>query len=124
MQVRLENVTLARFLTVLIVLLANDGLWFRYSLHRVYTQIDRSQVRLRYGVGAWCLLALAISAAASTKTRKEALSWGAAVGLVCYGVFNSTELAIRSDWTVRTALADTLWGIFSCCAAAGLLVDV
>ena len=40
--------------------------------------------------------------------------YGAAMGLVIYGVYDFTCLAIFKDWPVKMAFVDWGWGIFLC----------
>ncbi|MBU0998557.1 DUF2177 family protein [Patescibacteria group bacterium] len=40
------------------------------------------------------------------------LMWGAIFGLVVYGVYNLTNLAILANWTLKLTIVDILWGIF------------
>lgn len=44
----------------------------------------------------------------------QALGWGAAFGVVLYGVYDLTNLAVLEKWTVKVAIADILWGIVLC----------
>lgn len=48
---------------------------------------------------------------------------GAALGLVIYGTYDLTNLAVLADWDGKVALADVLWGVFfsaaTACAAYG-----
>ena len=43
-------------------------------------------------------------------TYWHALGWGALFGLVMYGVYDLTNLAVLEKWTVRVTLADLAWG--------------
>jgi len=40
------------------------------------------------------------------------LMWGAIFGLVVYGVYDLTNLAILANWTLKLTVVDILWGIF------------
>ena len=40
--------------------------------------------------------------------------WGALFGLVLYGVYDLTNLAVLDKWTLRLAIADMLWGCVLC----------
>lgn len=44
----------------------------------------------------------------------QAFAWGAAFGLVLYGVYDLTNLAVLDKWTVRMTVADILWGCMLC----------
>lgn len=37
--------------------------------------------------------------------------WGAIYGLILYGVYDLTNLAILADWTLKLTIVDILWGI-------------
>lgn len=39
------------------------------------------------------------------------LMWGGIYGLVVYGVYDLTNLAILSNWTLRLTIVDIIWGI-------------
>lgn len=72
---------------------------------------------LLYALCAGGLLAFAIVPAQSLP--RAALA-GAFLGLVVYGVYDLTNLAVLAGWTVRVALADMAWGTVVCAAAASV----
>lgn len=47
-------------------------------------------------------------------TAFQAFGWGAVFGLVLYGVYDLTNLAILEKWTIRMTLADIAWGSVLC----------
>ena len=47
-------------------------------------------------------------------TAWQAIGWGALYGLVLYGVYDLTNLAVLEKWTVRMTLADIVWGCVLC----------
>ncbi len=47
-------------------------------------------------------------------TAWQAIGWGALYGLVLYGVYDLTNLAVLEKWTVRMTLADIAWGCVLC----------
>ena len=97
------------FCVALVTLLFMDACWFTIALRlKVYPSFEG--VRLYYALLAWTALAFAISTLRAAD-HWDAVRWGLSVGSVTYAVFNGTELAIRPDWTVRTALVDLLWGM-------------
>ena len=53
-----------------------------------------------------------------TTTHLRAMGHGATVGLVIYGIFNATNMAMFSEYRLAPALIDTLWGtlLFAACA--------
>lgn len=48
----------------------------------------------------------------------QAAGWGAVFGLVLYGVYDFTNLAILDRWTLAVTVADIFWGCFLCAASA------
>lgn len=51
----------------------------------------------------------------------QAFSWGALFGLVLYGVYDLTNLAVLDKWTMRLAIADMLWGCVLCGATSAIM---
>lgn len=51
-------------------------------------------------------------------TLWQAFAWGAAFGLVLYGVYDLTNLAVLEKWTLRVTLADMAWGMVLCGTSA------
>lgn len=47
-------------------------------------------------------------------TTGTALAWGALFGLVLYGVYDMTNLAVLEKWTTRLAIVDIAWGCVLC----------
>lgn len=45
---------------------------------------------------------------------------GALFGLISYGIYDFTNLATLSAWTVRFAMVDIAWGTFLCGAVSSL----
>lgn len=54
----------------------------------------------------------------------SAAGWGAAFGLIVYGIYDLTNLAILDQWTLRVTIADILWGGVLCAASAVCLTSV
>lgn len=54
-------------------------------------------------------------------TAWQAFGWGAAFGLVLYGVYDLTNLAVLDKWTVRMTVVDIVWGSFLCGAVAAVM---
>lgn len=44
----------------------------------------------------------------------HAFGWGALYGLILYGVYDLTNLAVIEKWTVRMTVADMIWGCLLC----------
>lgn len=54
-------------------------------------------------------------------TTWQAIAWGALFGLVVYGVYDLTNLAVLEKWTVRMTLADIVWGSVLCGTISGVM---
>ena len=52
----------------------------------------------------------------------SAFFYGAALGLVIYGVYDFTCVAIFKDWPVMMAFVDWLWGTILCAFSATITV--
>ena len=50
-----------------------------------------------------------------------AVMLGGLFGLVGYGLYDLTNLATLSDWTVRFVIVDMIWGTFLCGTVSGLI---
>jgi uncharacterized membrane protein len=44
----------------------------------------------------------------------QAFGWGASYGLVLYGVYDLTNLAVLDKWSTRMTLVDMVWGSVLC----------
>lgn len=47
----------------------------------------------------------------------QAIGWGAVYGMIVYGVYDLTNLAVLNRWTIRMTFADIAWG----CALCGMV---
>ncbi len=47
-----------------------------------------------------------------------AAGWGAVFGLVVYGIYDLTNLAILDKWPLSVTIADIIWGTFLCAGSA------
>lgn len=43
-------------------------------------------------------------------TLLKSFAYGAALGLLVYGIYNFTNLAVLAGWNWKIAIVDTLWG--------------
>jgi uncharacterized membrane protein len=58
------------------------------------------------------VLTLSIPRVREDSVLKDSLIYGALLGLVMYGVFDFTNMAIFKDYKLDVAIKDTLWGVF------------
>ena len=70
------------------------------------------------------LVAFARPAMGADASIWRAVAWGAAYGLVVYGVYDLTNLAVLEKWTVRMTVIDLAWGCTICGLCAGLMRGV
>jgi uncharacterized membrane protein len=75
------------------------------------------QIQIWSAVLAYLLMAVSITLfsvprAAVAGTGVEAFLWGAGLGLVVYGIYDMTNLAILKNYPLAFALADLAWGTF------------
>lgn len=106
-----------QFLAALLLYGIFDAIWFSFSVPSYRVTIEKVQkepfVFNRVGMLAYILMALGMASLVipSATSRRHAAGLGALYGLVLYGVFNFTNIAIFNDWTYATALFDTAWGV-------------
>lgn len=51
----------------------------------------------------------------------QSFLWGAGFGLIVYGVYDLTNMAVLDKWTWRMTLADMAWGGFLCGTLAAVM---
>ena len=69
-------------------------------------------------ISAYLLLALAIyyfileDTKIDTKSYRDVFIKGFILGLVIYGVYNTTNLATINNYSIKVSIVDTIWGSF------------
>lgn len=112
------NEFIALLLTTLILIIL-DIVWFSFSVKPIYEptflSVQKSPLKMRVGGGivAWFLIAIGIRYFCHGTTPITAFLRGALLGLIIYGVYNGTSYATLTDYPLKTALIDTLWGVFA-----------
>ena len=109
----------ARSVAAFIFIIAIDAVVLPVARHlNIYPRVS---LVIPYALIAYAILALALG---SLETDKPAFA-GAVVGFAVYGVFNGTELALRSDWRRwQTPLFDVVYGTTICAAASAAAAAV
>ena len=103
-------------LVILIILLLIDAIWLNLIKDTYINQIkviQEKEVNINYMSGAIVYILLAFGLYYFTKDEddiKEKVKKGALLGLVSYGVYDFTNGALFSEWDMKLALADTVWG--------------
>ena len=123
------------FWIVLFVVLLLDFLWLGVVMTKFYSQ-ELGELARRQGTtlaprwGAALLVYLLIPAGIVLFVRPslgvqatvwEAFGRGALFGLVLYGVYDLTNLAVLDKWSVRMTATDIAWGCFLC-GSSGIVV--
>lgn len=105
-----------------------DILWFQFAGNFFKNQIGAIarlaesgewNVRIMPALGVYGLMALAIMVFVLplTNTVQQAVLYGALFGFISYGIYDLTNLATLSAWTIKFAAVDMVWGSFLCATA-------
>jgi uncharacterized membrane protein len=116
--------TIKLFVAVAFIMLCLDGVWlfFRQEYHtNLLSSVQGSKLSLRIVPAA--LIYVLIPAAVifftyESKSLKEAALKGAALGASMYGVYDLTNYATFTNWTLQMTLTDVAWGTALCAAGA------
>lgn len=113
----------AKLFVTLVILLAMDFAWLTlnkngYSLMVSKVQGSPLKVQLLGAIMSYICVFLAITFFVLPGVENDtgnkfwlSLKYGGFLGLLIYGVFNFTNLAIFSNYDIKMALRDTLWGV-------------
>lgn len=114
------------FFVALIAFLILDGLWLGFIAKGMYLAEYKNWLRLEGGelvplywsaAVVYFLLALAVVVFV-IPLAQGSMAWacfyGAILGLITYGVYDFTCLAIFANWPLRITVIDWAWGTFIC----------
>lgn len=109
---------LTKYILAAVIMLAFDIPWITYFGRGIYEEavyaVQGSALRPRIAgaIGAYLLLTIGIVqfAVNGAASGRDALTRGALLGLIAYGVFDTTCYAIFNGWSARVALIDMIWG--------------
>lgn len=112
------------FIAVALVMLFLDAIWLyaRQTFHNdLITAVQGSKPSLRVVPAA--LIYVLIPAAVifftyKSKSFKEAALKGAVLGACMYGVYDLTNYATFTKWTLQMTVTDMAWGSALCAAGA------
>ena len=109
-----------RGLIAFISLIIFDFIWFSLSSKTVYKSITKKPINIYAAILVYLVICSAIGVQLP-KSYFEALVYGLLVGFVIYSVFNLTNYAIFNNWSLSTAIIDTIMGMINCGIAASLV---
>lgn len=69
---------------------------------------------LTYIIMSICILELSINRVDKNNILNDSVKYGFLLGLAMYGIFNGTNFSIFKNYKLKTAIYDTMWGIFLC----------
>lgn len=116
---------------IIILILVFDFIWLivnRNMYNTLVSDIQGSQIKLNFtgGIIAYTCIIISFFMFAFPLVRYEyeknnkkqslillSLKYGGILGLVIYGIFNGTNIAIFTNYNYTIGLKDTLWGIFN-----------
>jgi len=113
------------FFSTLIIMAAIDFLWLGLVANKLYSSELGSLIGVAGGnmASRWPAaaivyillplgLVLFILPRLGSRERAWSLLWGAMFGLVVYGVYDLTNLALLPQWSLKVTIIDILWGMF------------
>lgn len=114
------------FLCILFTFIILDFIWFVLIAKSLYQTQIGSLMRVSNGhfspnwyaaLLVYVLFALGILIFVLSKAQKspwEACYYGAIFGLVIYGIYDLTNLALLANWPTVITIIDIIWGIIVC----------
>ncbi len=120
------------FLLILPVFLVLDFFWIGYLMKNFYAQElgdlarrEGNSLAPRWGAAILVYILIPLGIVLFVRPHLNtadpwwiAAAWGAAFGVVLYGVYDLTNLAVLDKWTTRVTVVDMAWGGVLCGTAA------
>jgi uncharacterized membrane protein len=72
--------------------------------------VQGSQTKINYLGAALCYIFLIVGINYFIIKPKKSVSDAFLLGIVIYGVYETTSYALLKDWSIFTVIIDTLWG--------------
>jgi uncharacterized membrane protein len=105
--------------------LTADAAWLTYTMkanEKLFESIQTTPLTVRIvpAVLVYILIIAAVYgfAVAESKTMKTAVLRGAAIGLAMYGLYDLTNYATLTKYTLTMTVTDMMWGTALCAAGA------
>jgi uncharacterized membrane protein len=124
---------LAPYAVTLVLFVAIDLVWLMWLARPTYVAEMGSLLRkephliaaiafyLLYAAG---LVIFAVSPGLKADSAMHAMVMGACLGLIAYGTYDLTNLAVLNGYSARIALIDMAWGLALSGATAALAVAI
>jgi uncharacterized membrane protein len=121
------------YVLTLVLFLAIDMVWLRGVARSTYVaemgSLIRADVNLTaaivfYFLYAAGLMYFAVLPAMEAKSIGQALLLGAGLGLVAYGTYDLTNLAVVNGFGTKIAMIDLAWGTVLSAISAALVVGI
>jgi uncharacterized membrane protein len=120
--------TVVAFFSSLVLMMIMDGLWFTVSLNNLYKpgighlmgdKLNLPAALLFYVMYAACATYLVTLPALASGQLSQAVIRGAVLGLIAYGTYDLTSLAVLRAWPLNVTVADMIWGMVITGVTAG-----
>jgi uncharacterized membrane protein len=102
-----------QYLTAAIVFVVLDGIYvnlIKSSFNRQIKNIQGSDIKVNMIAAAITYIILIFGINYFIIQKKRSVSDAALLGFVIYGVYDFTNLALFSNWSVLLSIVDTMWG--------------
>lgn len=100
-------------LKIAVILIAIDFVYLNSMKGYFNNQIRKvqgSEIRMNYLGAAICYLLLVAGINYFIIEPRKSISDAFFLGIVIYGVYETTTYALLKDWSITTVIIDTLWG--------------
>lgn len=102
------------YFSTLCIMVAMDILWLKGVMQHLFKAQLSEIMEFRFlpAVAFYLLypLGIVIFTSHGAQGWQSTLLYGCALGLLCYGTYDLTNLATLKPWTLRLALIDISWG--------------
>lgn len=131
----MDITTAKTIITGLIVLAIMESAWLTVLMNKFYTEQlgglirtagGRFSANILPGIGVWLLIAIGLLVfviSGQTSVQSAALH-GALFGLVVYGIYDLTNMAVLREWPLVVTIVDTIWGAVLCGVTSAAMMFV
>ena len=102
-----------QYLVAAIVFVVLDGIYvnlIKSSYNRQIKNIQGTDIKVNMIAAAITYIILIFGINYFIIQKKRSVSDAALLGFLIYGVYNFTNLALFSNWSVLLSIVDTMWG--------------